>query len=252
MNLYLVSDTHEEFWHNLTTKDCKTWSNTIPKEVDVLVLAGDIDTRPLFRSRLLEKLRDSLVDIPILYVDGNHEHYHSDYQESINNIKEECSKFNITYMDNSYHVIDGVTFYGGCLWSNFNHNAELEEKCKLEINDYRVIKNFNTATSIYKHNEFIHNFDKKADVVISHFSPSEKGCHTQYSNHPLNNYFHNVMDEFIEKNKPTLWLHGHTHHYCEYTTGETKVICNPRGYPRENYVVAGDYKGKLIKVKKTK
>jgi hypothetical protein len=27
-----------------------------------------------------------------------------------------------------------------------------------------------------------------------------------------------------------LWTHGHTHHEFEYVIGETKVVCNPRGY----------------------
>ena len=27
-----------------------------------------------------------------------------------------------------------------------------------------------------------------------------------------------------------LWTHGHTHHAFDYVIGETRVVCNPRGY----------------------
>jgi hypothetical protein len=30
------------------------------------------------------------------------------------------------------------------------------------------------------------------------------------------------------------WIHGHTHDEFDYTIGITKVLCNPRGYPKEN------------------
>jgi hypothetical protein len=30
-----------------------------------------------------------------------------------------------------------------------------------------------------------------------------------------------------------LWLHGHTHAAFDYNVRGTRVVCNPRGYPRE-------------------
>jgi predicted phosphodiesterase len=30
-----------------------------------------------------------------------------------------------------------------------------------------------------------------------------------------------------------VWIHGHTHTPCQYVVGDTRVICNPIGYPRE-------------------
>jgi predicted NBD/HSP70 family sugar kinase len=29
------------------------------------------------------------------------------------------------------------------------------------------------------------------------------------------------------------WVHGHTHSTHDYMIGNTRVLCNPRGYPRE-------------------
>ena len=30
-----------------------------------------------------------------------------------------------------------------------------------------------------------------------------------------------------------LWVHGHTHDEFDYKIGITRVVCNPRGYPKE-------------------
>ena len=30
---------------------------------------------------------------------------------------------------------------------------------------------------------------------------------------------------------PRLWIHGHTHGSKDYMLGDTRVICNPGGYP---------------------
>jgi Icc-related predicted phosphoesterase len=38
----------------------------------------------------------------------------------------------------------------------------------------------------------------------------------------------------IEKYRPELWIHGHTHVPCEYELFDTQVVCNPGGYPGEN------------------
>ena len=38
----------------------------------------------------------------------------------------------------------------------------------------------------------------------------------------------------IEERQPALWVHGHTHDSCDYRVGNTRVICNPRGYENEN------------------
>ena len=38
----------------------------------------------------------------------------------------------------------------------------------------------------------------------------------------------------MERSGARLWIHGHTHAPCNYTVGETQVICNPRGYPGES------------------
>ena len=30
-----------------------------------------------------------------------------------------------------------------------------------------------------------------------------------------------------------LWIHGHTHTVFDYVVSGTRIVCNPRGYPKE-------------------
>lgn len=42
-----------------------------------------------------------------------------------------------------------------------------------------------------------------------------------------------TFEPLIEKGRPALWIHGHTHDAFDYELYGTKVVCNPRGYPEE-------------------
>ena len=35
----------------------------------------------------------------------------------------------------------------------------------------------------------------------------------------------------VERYQPALWIHGQTHEACDYLIGQTRIVCNPRGYP---------------------
>lgn len=39
----------------------------------------------------------------------------------------------------------------------------------------------------------------------------------------------------VEKYGPELWIHGHTHVPCDYELLDTRIVCNPRGYPGEKH-----------------
>jgi len=68
-------------------------------------------------------------------------------------------------------------------------------------------------------------------IVVGHHCPSELSVAAQYKGDMLNGAFRSSLDDFIEQ-RPQIryWLHGHTHHNFNYWIGETRVVCNPRGY----------------------
>jgi Icc-related predicted phosphoesterase len=74
-------------------------------------------------------------------------------------------------------------------------------------------------------------FDQKF-VVVGHHAPSKGSEHPRYKYDTLmNGAYNSVLDEFIlDHPQIKLWTHGHTHEDFDYMVGETRVVCNPRGY----------------------
>ena len=73
--------------------------------------------------------------------------------------------------------------------------------------------------------------DPGSYIVVGHHCPSELSVAPQYKGDLLNGAFRSKLDDFIEQ-RPQIkfWFHGHTHHNFNYWIGETRVVCNPRGY----------------------
>lgn len=68
-------------------------------------------------------------------------------------------------------------------------------------------------------------------IVVGHHCPSELSVADVYKGNMLNAAFRSSLDDFIEaRPQIKLWLHGHTHYNFNYWIGETRVVCNPRGY----------------------
>jgi hypothetical protein len=61
--------------------------------------------------------------------------------------------------------------------------------------------------------------------------------HPMYAHDTLmNGGYHSDLSEFIlDHPQIKLWTHGHTHHPFDYVIGETRVVCNPRGYENDGY-----------------
>ncbi len=74
--------------------------------------------------------------------------------------------------------------------------------------------------------------DPKKYVVCTHHSPSLQSCHPRYKHdHIMNGGYHSDLEQFIlDRPNIKLWTHGHTHEDFDYMVGETRVVCNPRGY----------------------
>lgn len=69
-------------------------------------------------------------------------------------------------------------------------------------------------------------------VVVGHHAPSKLSTKPRYEKDvTLNGAYSSDLSEFmLDHPQIKLWTHGHTHHAFEYVIGETKVVCNPRGY----------------------
>jgi predicted phosphodiesterase len=184
----------------------------------------------------------------VIYIAGNHEFYHGRWKASLDHLREECAKFtNVYFLEKDTKVIDDVVFVGGTLWTDMNkHDPLTLHAVRDMMNDYRVIKNdekgftsLKPADTVIRHRETLqyikHIVSEHRDrrcVVVGHHSPSTMSIHPQYtSEYLMNGAYHSDLSEFImDHPQIKLWTHGHTHHCFDYVIGETRIVCNPRGY----------------------
>lgn len=69
-------------------------------------------------------------------------------------------------------------------------------------------------------------------VVVTHHAPCGLSIHEHYQGDTMmNGGFYTELGDFIaDRPQIKLWVHGHMHNDFDYVVGETRVVCNPRGY----------------------
>jgi predicted phosphodiesterase len=189
----------------------------------------------------------------VIYIAGNHEFYNGKWVKGLEYLRNECVKFpNVHFLERDTVKIDDVTFVGGTLWTDMNkHDPLTLHAVRDMMNDFRIIKNdakgftnLKPADTAVRHRETLdfirtviaERHDEKF-VVVGHHSPSFQSVHEHYKHETLmNGAYHSELSEFIlDHPQIKLWTHGHTHHPFDYAIGETRVVCNPRGYENDGY-----------------
>lgn len=267
MKIAITSDEHLEFAdHDIDNVD----------SADVLILSGDIlvakdvNDRDAYdiagdqtkSNRLHAFMQRCAARFPhVIYIVGNHEHYHGTFTKTVDYLKEKFAYLsNLYILDCEAKVIDDVVFVGGTLWTDMNKNDALTlYHMKGMMNDFRCISHgervakikqldgtFHTMPSAFQpedavdeHNkmkEYIRTviegrFDSKF-VVVGHHAPSKASIKPRYAgDHIMNGGYSSDLSEFIlDHPQIKLWTHGHTHDEFDYMVGTTRVVCNPRGY----------------------
>ena len=189
----------------------------------------------------------------VIYIMGNHEFYNGKFYAGIDYMREELAKYpNIYMLEQDTKVIDDVTFVGATLWTDMNKGDPLTmHAIEGMMNDFRIIRNDKRSfapmsardvadrharTLGYFRSVLAEQHDRKF-VVVGHHTPSFQSCHLMYGNDTLmNGGYHSDLSEFImDHPQIKLWTHGHTHHPFDYKIGETRIVCNPRGYENDGY-----------------
>jgi len=181
----------------------------------------------------------------VIYVAGNHEHYHGDYATTMSNLKEQLGYLvNLHVLDKESVVLDGVPFFGGTLWTDMNKEDPLTlHSISGMMNDFRIIKNgtlrFTPNHAVEDHkayltqlNVFLNTFGTQEVVVVGHHAPSRQSTHPRYAREDLMNggYSSSLENLILDNPNIKLWTHGHTHEDFDYMIGSTRIVCNPRGY----------------------
>ena len=255
MKIALASDIHLEFGPIELTND---------QAADVLILAGDIcqavdvtyDTTTIGRTcqTFFKQVSDRFDQV--IYIMGNHEHYQGDFARSRGRLQKMLDQLacdNVHLLEKDVVTIADVTFVGGTLWTDFNREDSLcMWHAGQSMNDYRVCRNSGRGISgggyasrlqpedtLAEHKamlEYIRQVTEgqgdKQFVVVAHHAPSSESVSEFYKGDTLmNGNFYTDLSEFIlDRPQIRLWAHGHMHNNSNYWIGETRVVCNPRGY----------------------
>jgi len=251
MKIQIVSDLHLEF-SDINIKN--------ENDADVLILGGDImiaekALKP--ESELGIRFRDFLKRVSfqfphVVYVAGNHELYGGYWTKSLDQLRMACGVHdNVYFLERDTKIINDVVFVGGTLWTDLNKGDPLTlHSVRDMMNDYRSINNdekgytkLKPADTAIRHRQTLDYIkqivsmhrDKKV-VVVGHHTPSYQSCHEMYKHdYLMNGAFHsNLEDVMLDNENIVLWTHGHTHHCFDYRIGNTRVVCNPRGYRQTN------------------
>jgi len=190
----------------------------------------------------------------VIYVIGNHEHYKFQFHKTVDHIKSQLPS-NIHLLEKESYELDGVLFLGATLWTDMNRQDALTlYHMQGAMNDYRQITMLNEEKHAYhrlqpeytvkEHFKTLDYFklalaeNKQREggalpvVVVTHHSPSKLSIKPKYEKDVLINgaYSSDLSELILDNPEIRAWTHGHTHDTFDYTIGETRVICNPRGY----------------------
>lgn len=158
MKIAVCSDIHLEFGPI-------SLENT--EGADVLILSGDIcvakdlrqkDDYGLMGENNNNKIHTFFQECSerfphVIYIMGNHEHYHGDYAKSITTLREHLGYLvNLHILDKEFVELNGVCFAGGTLWTDMNkEDPQTLYGIKGYMNDYRIIENSNELVHFQKH-----------------------------------------------------------------------------------------------------
>lgn len=249
MKIQLVSDLHLEF-SPLTIFN---------EGADVLILSGDICVASYLskseaspKAKVAQEFRQFFQHVShefdnVIYVMGNHEHYHGNFEQT-SNILRAMLPSNITLLDNEHIDLDGYRFIGGTLWTRIS-NPVTEYQVEDGLNDFKLIKKsepiyrkFRVHDANLQHEKFlnyIHNNLIDNTIIVGHHAPSFQSVSPEFISGKyshLNAAYCTELHEFItvRSEQIKLWTHGHVHSSHDYLIGSTRIIANPRGYNTEN------------------
>ena len=237
-SLHILSDLHLEF---------VSYSPSV--DADIILLAGDIHVG----TKGLAWAREFFPNSEIIYVAGNHEFYHHNYQVLLEQFRREAEQYNIIFLEKDEIVLQDIRFLGCTLWTDYKSFEGITQKAAMESMQYRLadhhliettdgegqVSNFSTSHAYNIHTDTIFWLTKKLSdeqfdgktVVVSHHGPSLACEHKIFGHTDFASAFYSDLPYLMEKTD--LWIYGHTHSNLDIEINGTRLISNQRGYPNE-------------------
>lgn len=256
MKVAFGSDIHLESW-NKALPD-------LPDDADILIIAGDLTSHGDGATQLAKSYGNT--GKPVFYVPGNHEYYHSVYQDRLDEIKQDCIKNDIRFLgpDMSYEV-DGVKILGATLWTDYRISGDPVMAmlfAQSGMSDHYVIGwreeqnryflprdalNLHEAHLAWLLSECEKDYNPRT-LIVTHHLPCAESIHPRWASSRLNPAFASEVVHLFADFPPAVWIHGHSHDESDTAVGATRVYNHPLGYRGENHAKASSWGFKVIEV----
>jgi len=254
MKIQILSDLHNEFLRNAGLAQSradfnpKVWEGYIPKtDADLVVLAGDIDIGCKGVQWAIQE--SNHLDVPIIYVAGNHEFYNREYYSTLKEMRDTSKGTNVHFLECSEIIIENIRILGTTLWTDYSvvpdqDVRQVMNECEYALNDHRVIRmagqgNFSTLNARKINHKSVKWLEGKLNddtkmktLVVTHHGPSILCQHKKYPVSAISGAFHSDLDELVSK--ADCWIYGHTHSNLDTTVKSCRLISNQPGYPSED------------------
>ena len=217
-------------------------------EADLLLLTGDIDLGSYGVAYADAAAR--FLDIPVVYVLGNHEAYH----RSLDGVLYDCRKAaaatqgRVLFLENDAVEVAGARVLGCTLWTDYRIDGDGGAGMRAAaagLADHQLItvsgRRFTPADALARH-QVSRNWleDELArgstlpTVVATHHAPVRAAIEPRFEGSPLSPAFVSDLEHLIEAHAPAAWIWGHTHYSVDTTIGATRCVSAQRGYPGED------------------
>lgn len=226
-------------------------------DADVAVVAGDVCDGMEASLRWLGRVvRPHMRVVTVL---GNHEFFGWDVPSARRRAASLAAELGLDILDDASCEIGGVRFVGGTLWTDFRlfeHGpsrlgfdarscmyearrrfADYDEIWATEAVDGRISRHLLPKDTVSLHEATAAFLERESalacggvTVVVTHHAPSPASVHPDFAEDPTSAAYASDMNALVERWSPSAWIHGHMHSSLDYRIGETRVLCNPRGY----------------------
>lgn len=255
MKLALASDIHLEFAAIELFND---------ENADALILSGDImvandllerDAYEIRNDRRSDRFHKFFQECcsrfkDVIYIVGNHEHYHGDFKFTLDNIRQRLGYLtNLHILDKEMVKLGDINFIGATLWTDMNKEDPLTlYEMRRMMNDFRCVDNSNRISklrtylpdpdnpgkelTVFKdrpsvflpedaaedHKKFLEYIKTMVDgkhgekfVIVGHHAPSKQSTKPRYKDHTImNGGYSSDLTEFI-LDRPQIKAWTHGH-----------------------------------------
>jgi len=273
MKAWIISDLH------VARTDLLHGRKLIVPRAEVCICAGDISNDI---ARSIDFLHAEIAPhMPVVAVLGNHDYYGSSIDDALGYARKWTAGTNVHVLENETYDKMDLRIIGATLWTDFeisdhdfghlpvDERRQLASRdCMRYMLDFRLIARserrpgdespllapLEMMSRHWESRSFIDGelakpFDGTT-LVLTHHAVSRRSLDPRFAGQVSNAAFASDLSGIIRQRRPHYWVHGHIHRFVDHFEGETRVVCNPRGYAGE-VNISGFRPGLVIETKVT-